>query len=70
MKAYLVQFEMTTRVVAENEEQARDFAVAKLINDRELLNEKIEEDTPNVYEDYECPATDEEIINVKLQNNF
>lgn len=65
MKAYLVQFEMTTRVVAENEEQARDLAVAKLINDRELLNEKIEQDTPNVYEDYECPATEEEINNVK-----
>jgi hypothetical protein len=65
MKAYLVQFEMTTRVVADNEAQARDLAVAKLINDRELLNEKIEQDTPNVYEDYECPATEEEINNVK-----
>lgn len=65
MKAYLVQFEMTTRVVADNEEQARDLAVAKLLNDRELLNEKIEQDTPIVYEDYECPATEEEINNVK-----
>jgi hypothetical protein len=60
-KAYLVKFEITTRVVAENEEQARDAAVNKLILNRELLDEKIEEDTPEVFEDYECPATQDEL---------
>lgn len=60
-KAYLVKFEITTRVVAENEEQARGVAVNKLILTRELLDNKIEEYTSEVFEDYECPATQDEL---------
>jgi hypothetical protein len=59
MKAYLVNFDLMIRVIAETE----DLAVTEAINEvKSNINEYISEDyIPEVIEDKECPYSEKDI---------